>query len=132
MVEKSGTVTMEDLISDKDGQIWCSPSADGTKRIAALQFQSAPGIENAIFIPYESCPKLRLSLCGRQGIATIGNLGEVEGRELRHLAIGINEKLITCPDTANFADLGYPVLDSLSMWRDCAEKKDTPAEFITW
>ena len=132
MIEKNSTVTLNDIIADKDGQIWCGPSAGGAKHIAALQFWGALGIEGATFVPYESGPEALMAVIQGQGVATVGNPGDVEGRDLKHLVIATKEKLATYPDAANFADLGYPELDNLSMWRGYAVKKGTPAEFITW
>ena len=132
MVEKNSTATLADLAADKDGQIWCGPSAGGAKHIVALQFWSKLGIENATFVPYTSGPDALLAVIQGQGVATVGNPGDVEGRDLKHLVIATKEKLATYPDAANFADLGYPELDNLSMWRGYAVKKGTPAEFITW
>ena len=132
MVAKDSNVTLADLAADKDGQIWCGPSAGGAKHIVALQFWSKLGIEGATFVPYTSGPDALLAVMQGQGVATVGNPGDVEGRELKHLVIATKEKLATYPDAANFADLGYPELDNLSMWRGYAVKKGTPAEFITW
>ena len=132
MIEKNSTVTLNDIIADKDGQIWCGPSAGGAKHIAALQFWGALGIEGATFVPYESGPEALMAVIQGQGVATVGNPGDVEGRDLKHLVIATKEKLATYPDAANFADLGYPELDNLSMWRGYAVKKGTPAEAIAW
>ena len=73
-----------------------------------------------------------LAVMSDQAVASCGNPGDVEGRELRHLVIATKNKLAKYPDVANFADLGYPELDELSMWRGYAVKSGTPAEFIAW
>ena len=73
-----------------------------------------------------------MAVIGGQGIATVGNPGDVEGKDLKNLVIATNEKLEKYPDVANFADCGYPELDELNMWRGFAVKKGTPAEMTEW
>ena len=65
-------------------------------------------------------PDAMLAVMSDQAVASCGNPGDVEGRELRHLVIATKNKLAKYPDVANFADLGYPELDELSMWRGYA------------
>ncbi len=126
--------TLEDLLAKcrAEGTVWCGPSTGGAKHLAALQLWGALGIENATWVPFESGPDALLAVIGGQGIATVGNPGDVEGKDLKKLVIATNEKLEKYPDVANFADCGYPELDELNMWRGFAVKKGTPAEMTEW
>ena len=133
MVEKNNPITLEELVADAkvNKQNWMGPSAGGAKHLVALQYWAALGME-ANFIPYESGPDALLAVIGGQGVATVGNPSDVNGRELRHLVIGGAERLAAYPDVPTWAELGYPELDKVQMWRGFAVKKGTPAEAIAW
>lgn len=133
IVPEESTLTLDDIIADakeKAGrQLWAGPA--GAKNIAAVQFWSAFDIQG-LWNVYESGPDALLAVMSGQAVASVGNPGDVEGRALKNLVIATKEKLPKSPDVPNFADLGYPHLDELSMWRGYAVKKGTPAEMIAW
>lgn len=131
MVADNSTQSLEDIIADAKGgkQIWCGPA--GAKNITAIQFWQTFDMD-ATWVVYDSGPDALLAVIGGQGVASVGNPGDVEGRALKHLVIATQEKLAKYPDVPNFADLGYPELDKLSMWRGFAVKKGTPPEMIAW
>lgn len=133
MVQQDNNMTLAEIIADSkvNKQVWCGPSTGGAKHIAGLQFWDALDIE-ATWVPFESGPDSLLAVMSGQGIASVGNPGDVEGRELKHVVIATNEKLAKYPDVPNFADLGYPELDNISMWRGYAVKQGTPPEMIAW
>ena len=133
IVKKDSDWTLESLIANAkaEEQIWAGPAAGGSKHIAAIQFCNALGAE-IIWLAKDGGPDAMLAVMSDQAVASCGNPGDVEGRELRHLVIATKNKLAKYPDVANFADLGYPELDELSMWRGYAVKAGTPAEFIAW
>lgn len=134
MVEKSNEIdTVEELLADAkvNKQNWMGPSTGGAKHLVAVQYWNTLGME-ANFVPFESGPDALLAVMGGQGIATVGNPSDVNGRELKHVVIGTKEKLAAYPDVPNWADCGYPELDNLAMWRGFAVKKGTPAEAIEW
>ena len=131
IVSEDNNMTLEEVIADAkvNKQKWLGPS--GAKNIVAIQFWNAFGIE-ADWVTYESGPDSLIAVMGGQGIASVGNPGDVEGRTLKNLAIATVNKLPKHPDVYNFAELGYPELDELSMWRGFAVKKGTPPEMIEW
>lgn len=133
IVKKDSDWTLESLIekAKAEEQVWAGPAAGGSKHIAAIQFCNALGAE-ITWLAKDGGPDAMLAVLSDQAVASCGNPGDVEGRELRHLVIATKEKLAKYPDVPNFADLGYPDLDNLSMWRGYAVKAGTPAEFITW
>jgi len=133
MVEKNNPITLEELVADAkvNKQNWMGPSTGGAKHLVALQYWNALGME-ANFIPYESGPDALLAVIGGQGVATVGNPSDVNGRDLRHLVIGGAERLAAYPDVPTWTELGYPELDKVQMWRGYAVKKGTPAEAIAW
>ena len=133
IVKKDSDWTLESLIANAkaEEQIWAGPAAGGSKHIAAIQFCNALGAE-ITWLAKDGGPDAMLAVMSDQAVASCGNPGDVEGRELRHLVIATKNKLAKYPDVANFADLGYPELDELSMWRGYAVKSGTPAEFIAW
>lgn len=125
--------SLDDLLAAcEGGSVWCGPSTGGAKHLAALQMWGNLGIADSTWVPFESGPDALLAVIGGQGIATVGNPGDVEGKDLKSIVIGTEEKLAKYPDVANFADAGYPELDSLNMWRGFAVKDGTPAEMIAW
>lgn len=131
MVADTNNQTLDEIIADAkvNKQIWCGPA--GAKNIAAIQFWKAFGMD-ASWVVYDSGPDALLAVISGQGVASVGNPGDVEGRALKHLVIATEEKLAKYPDVPNFTDLGYPALDKLSMWRGFAVKKGTPPEMIAW
>ncbi len=133
MVADTNEMSLKDIIADAnekgDKQIWCGPA--GAKNITAIQFWKAFNM-NATWVTYDSGPDALLAVISGQGVASVGNPGDVEGRALKHMVIATEEKLQKYPDVPNFADLGYPELDKLSMWRGFAVKKGTPPEMIAW
>lgn len=133
MVEKNNTITLEQLVADaKNGeQKWMGPSTGGAKHLVALQYWNALGME-ATFVPFESGPDALLAVIGGQGVATVGNPSDVNGRDLKHLVIGAANRLEAYPDVPTWTELGYPELDKIAMWRGYAVKKGTPAEAIAW
>lgn len=134
MVRSDDDITLDELIAQSKemggSQIWVGPSTGGIKHVIGMKLWNALGIE-ATWVPYESGPLALTALLGGQGVASVGNPSDVEGRELKNLVIA-GDKLANYPDVPNFADLGYPELDSVSMWRGFAVKKGTPSEMITW
>lgn len=135
IVNDDADFTLEDLIAESKqlggSQLWVGPSTGGIKHVIGLKFWQNLGIE-ATWVPYESGPKAMAALLSRQGVASVGNPSDVNGRELKNLVIATHEKLANFPDVPNFADLGYPELDNVSMWRGFAVKKGTPPEMIAW
>lgn len=135
IVNDDADFTLDDLIAESKqlggGQLWVGPSTGGIKHVIGLKFWQNLGIE-ATWVPYESGPKAMAALLSRQGVASVGNPSDVNGRELKNLVIATHEKLANFPDVPNFADLGYPELDDVSMWRGFAVKKGTPPEMIAW
>ena len=133
IVKKDSDWTLDSLIANaKEGeQIWAGPAAGGSKHIAAIQFCNALGMD-ITWLAKDGGPDAMLAVMSDQAVASCGNPGDVEGRELRHLVIATKNKLAKYPDVPNFADLGYPELDELSMWRGYAVKAGTPEEFIVW
>jgi len=83
-------------------------------------------------VPFESGPDALMAVIGGQGIASVGNPGDVEGKELKHVVIAAAKPLANYPSVPNFAASGYPALDELNMWRGFAVKKGTPPEMIAW
>ena len=134
MVKSDGDInTLDDLLAAcaNGDSVWCGPSTGGAKHLAALQFWNALGID-ATWVPFESGPDSLMAVVGGQGIASVGNPGDVEGKDLKNIIIATEEKLETYSDVMNFADAGYPELDSLNMWRGFAVKDGTPPEMIAW
>ncbi len=133
MVKGDNPITLEEIVADAqvNKQNWMGPSTGGAKHLVALQYWSVLGMEGN-FIPYESGPDALLAVIGGQGVATVGNPSDVNGRELRHLVIGGAERLAAYPDVPTWTELGYPELDKVQMWRGFAVKKGTPAEAIAW
>lgn len=131
IVAEKNTMSLNDIIANsKVGrQKWLGPS--GAKNIVAIQFWSAFGMD-ADWVTYESGPDALIAVMGGQGIASVGNPGDVEGRALKNLVIATDKKLAKYPKVPNFAELGHPSLDKLSMWRGFAVKKGTPPQMIAW
>lgn len=134
MVREEDNITLEELIAESKqmggSQIWVGPSTGGIKHVIGMKLWSALGIE-ATWVPFESGPLSLTALLGGQGRAAVGNPNDVEGRALRNLVIA-GPSLPLYPDVPNFSDLGFPELDSVSMWRGFAVKKGTPPEMIAW
>ena len=136
--QKAAGVTFQSLIEDAKAlnargqrQNWVGPSVGGTKHIDAMVIWGAVGIE-AQWIPYESGPLAAAALLGGQGVAQSGNPFDTIGRELWCAAIAAPERLPGFEDSPTFAELGFPELNEIHMWRGYAVKKGTPPEMIEW
>lgn len=135
IVREDEDMTLEELIKDSEGgnQIWVGPSTGGIKHVIGMKFWDALGIDpNTQWVPFESGPLAMQALLSEQGIASVGNPSDVEGRALKNLVIATHEKLAKYPDVPNFEELGFPELDEVSMWRGFAVKDGTPPEMIKW
>lgn len=129
--------TVEEIVADAkvNPQDWMGPSVGGAKHLIALAYQNVMGYDEdtvPTFNPFTSGPDALLAVISEQGIATVGNPSDVKGRELKHVVIGVKEKLADYPNVPNWTDLGHPELDEISMWRGFAVKKGTPEEAIKW
>jgi len=112
-------------------QNWVGPSVGGTKHIDAMVIWEAVGIE-CQWIPYDSGPLAAAALLGGQGVAQSGNPFDTIGRELWCAAIAAPQRMKGFEDTPTFAELGYPELNEIHMWRGYAVKKGTPPAMIEW
>jgi tripartite-type tricarboxylate transporter receptor subunit TctC len=136
--QKDAGVTFESLIEEAkelnaigQRQNWVGPSVGGTKHIDAMVIWETVGIE-AQWIPYDSGPLAAAALLGGQGVAQSGNPFDTIGRDLWCAAIAAPHRLPGFEDTPTFAELGFPELNEIHMWRGYAVKKGTPPEMIEW
>jgi len=136
--QKAKGVDIKSLIEDAKAmnargqrQNWVGPSVGGTKHIDAMVIWETVGIE-CQWIPYDSGPLAAAALLGGQGAAQSGNPFDTVGRELWCAAIAAPQRLKGFEDTPTFAELGYPQLNGIHMWRGYAVKKGTPPEMIKW
>jgi tripartite-type tricarboxylate transporter receptor subunit TctC len=136
--QKNAGVTFLSLIEDAKAlnakgqrQNWVGPSVGGTKHIDAMVIWDAVGIE-AQWIPYDSGPLAAAALLSGQGVAQSGNPFDTLGRDLWCAAIASPQRMTGFEDTPTFAELGFPELNEISMWRGYAVKKGTPPEMIAW
>ena len=136
--QKNAGVTFHSLIADAKAlntagrrQNWVGPSVGGTKHIDAMKIWDAVGIEGQ-WIPYDSGPLAAAALLGGQGDAQSGNPFDTVGRDLWCAAIAAPQRLPGFEDSPTFAELGFPELNEIHMWRGYAVKKGTPPEMIAW
>ena len=112
-------------------QIWVGPSVGGTKHIDAMVIWQVTGVQGT-WVPFESGPLAAAALLGGQGAAQSGNPFDTVGRELWNAAIAAPERMPGFEDSPTFAELGYPELNEIHMWRGYAVRKGTPPEMIEW
>jgi len=136
--QKDAGVTFHSLIEEAKElnvrgmrQNWVGPNTGGTKHIDAMKIWDAADIE-AQWISCESGPEAALALLGGQGVAQSGNPFDTMGRDLWCAAIAAPERLPGFEDSPTFAELGFPELNEIHMWRGYAVKKGTPPEMIAW
>jgi len=136
--QRDAGVTFHSLIEDARAlnaigqrQNWVGPSVGGTKHIDAMVIWGATGIE-AQWIPFESGPLASAALLGGQGVAQSGNPFDTVGRDLWVAAVAAPERLPGFEDSPTFAELGFPELNEIHMWRGYAVRRGTPPEMIEW
>ncbi|MCL2410744.1 MAG: tripartite tricarboxylate transporter substrate-binding protein [Treponema sp.] len=112
-------------------QNWVGPSVGGTKHIDAMVIWETIGIE-AQWIPFDSGPLAAAALLGGQGIAQSGNPFDTIGRDLWVAAVAAPYRLPGFEDSPTFAELGFPELNEIHMWRGYAVRRGTPPEMISW
>ncbi|KQC08635.1 MAG: hypothetical protein APR54_04395, partial [Candidatus Cloacimonas sp. SDB] len=133
---KQEIISWEDILSDakeKNGnQLWLGPANGGLDHVTALKIWDEAGI-SAKWIPFKSGGEAIAALLGEQGVAYVGNPGEVLGNEDLRIAVLSNpERLQQFPDAPTFNDFGLTNLDNEFMWRGFVLKKGTSAEIKEW
>ncbi len=126
----------EDVVKDaeeKNGhQLWLGPANGGLDHVTALKIWENFDIK-AKWIPFKSGGKARSALLGKQGIAYVGNPGEVLGNpDLNVAVISSQERLAKFPNTPVFRDFGITELDNEYMWRGFVFRKGIPDKIKKW
>ena len=113
------------------GQIWAVPMLGGNKHFEALLTWQATGTDGTA-IPFESGPLGAAAVLGGEAHVQMGNPFDTAGRELWVAAIASPERLPGFEDSPTFAELGFPQLNDMHMWRGYAVRRGTPPEMIEW
>jgi tripartite-type tricarboxylate transporter receptor subunit TctC len=128
--------TWEQLVADANSkggsQLWMGPAAGGLDHVTAQMIWKAANIE-AKWVPFASGGKAVAGLLGEQGVAYVGNPGEIIGKpDLMVAAVCTAERLPQFPDVPTFKELGIAGLENEIMWRGFALKAGTPADIVEW
>ena len=123
---------VEDARKNEGNQIWVGPAMGGLDHVMALKVWEKYSL-TARWIPFKSGGKAKAALLGGQGVAYVGNPGDVQGiTDLKVAAVSSRERLVQFPDTPTFDELGMKGLDGEFMWRGFALKAGTPPGVLTW
>lgn len=113
-------------------QIWVGPAMGGLDHVMALKVWEKYGL-TARWIPFKSGGKAKAALLGGQGVAYVGNPGDVQGiPDLKVAVVSSGERLAQYPDTLTFDELGMKELDGEFMWRGFALEAGTPPRVLAW
>jgi tripartite-type tricarboxylate transporter receptor subunit TctC len=112
-------------------QIWAVPVLGGNKHFEALLIWQATGVEG-MAMPFESGPLGAAAVLGGEAHVQMGNPFDTSGRDLWVAAIASPERMPGFEDSPTFAELGFPQLNDMHMWRGYAVRKGTPPEMISW
>ena len=112
-------------------QNWAVPMLGGNKHFEALMVWSATDVEGTA-VPFESGPLGAAAVLGGQAHVQMGNPFDTAGRELWVAAIASDERMPGFEDSPTFAELGFPQLNDMHMWRGYAVRQGTPREMIDW
>ena len=113
------------------GQIWAVPMLGGNKHFEALLIWRQTETEGTA-IPFESGPLGAAAVLGGEAHVQMGNPFDTAGRDLWVAAIASPERMPGFEDSPTFAELGYPELNDMHMWRGYAVRKGTPIEMVEW
>ncbi len=128
--------TWEQIVKDakeKNGsQLWLGPAKGGLDHVTALKIWDKAGIK-ARWIPFKSGGKAKAALLGKQGVAYVGNPGEVLGNDnLKIAAICAANRLPQFPDAPVFKEFGVNGVENEVMWRGFVLKKGVPQKIREW
>ncbi|MCL2378680.1 MAG: tripartite tricarboxylate transporter substrate-binding protein [Defluviitaleaceae bacterium] len=113
------------------GQIWAVPMLGGNKHFEALLTWQSTGTDGTA-VPFESGPNGALAVLGGEAHVQMGNPFDTAGRDLWVAAIASPERMPGFEDSPTFAELGFPELNDMHMWRGYAVRRGTPPEMIAW
>jgi len=112
-------------------QVWAVPVLGGNKHFEVLMTWQATGVEGTA-VPFETGPLGAVAVLSGAAHVQMGNPFDTAGRDLWVAAIASPERMPGFEDSPTFAELGYPELNNMSMWRGYAVRKGTPPEMIEW
>ena len=112
-------------------QIWAVPMLGGNKHFEALMLWQATGVEG-IAVPFESGPLGAMAVLSGFAHVQMGNPFDTTGRDLWVAAIASPERLVGFETSPTFAELGFPELNDMHMWRGYAVRRGTPPEMVQW
>ena len=113
------------------GQIWAVPMLGGNKHFEALMIWEAAGVE-ATAVPFEGGAQGAMAVLGGAAHVQMGNPFDTGGRDLWIAAVASPERLAGFEDSPTFAELGFPQLNDMHMWRGYAVRRGTPPAMIEW
>ncbi|MCL2527835.1 MAG: tripartite tricarboxylate transporter substrate-binding protein [Defluviitaleaceae bacterium] len=112
-------------------QVWAVPMLGGNKHFEALLTWQSTGVTgNAV--PFESGPLGAAAVLGGAADVQMGNPFDTYGRDLWVAAIASPERMPGFEDSPTFAELGFPELNDMHMWRGYAVRRGTPPAMIEW
>lgn len=134
--KKQKVNSWEDILADaeakKGDQLWLGPANGGLDHVTALKIWDKSNMK-AKWIPFKSGGKAIAALLGEQGVAYVGNPGEVLGNEDLEIAVVSSpERLKQFPDVPTFNDFGIEGLDNEFMWRGFVLKNGTAPQVKEW
>ncbi|MCL2365051.1 MAG: tripartite tricarboxylate transporter substrate-binding protein [Defluviitaleaceae bacterium] len=113
------------------GQIWAVPLLGGNKHFEALLTWQATDTMG-IAMPFESGPLGAAAVLAGEAHVQMGNPFDTAGRDLWVAAIASPERVPGFEDSPTFAELGFPQLNDMHMWRGYAVRVGTPPAMIEW
>ncbi len=123
---------LADAAAKKGNQLWLGPANGGLDHVTALKIWDNSGMK-AKWIPFASGGKAIAALLGEQGVAYVGNPGDILGNDdLQIAVISSPERLKQFPDVPIFKDFGITGLDNEIMWRGFVLRKGTPIQVKEW
>ena len=112
-------------------QVWAVPLLGGNKHFEVLMTWQATGVEGTA-VPFETGPLGAAAVLSGAAHVQMGNPFDTAGRDLWVAAIASPERMPGFEDSPTFAELGFPELNNMSMWRGYAVRRGTPPEMIQW
>ncbi|MCL2187672.1 MAG: tripartite tricarboxylate transporter substrate-binding protein [Defluviitaleaceae bacterium] len=112
-------------------QIWAVPMLGGNKHFEALLTWQATGADGTA-VPFESGSLGAAAVLGGAAHVQMGNPFDTVGRDLWVAAIAGPERVAGFEDSPTFAELGFPQLNDMHMWRGYAVRRGTPPAMIEW
>jgi tripartite-type tricarboxylate transporter receptor subunit TctC len=112
-------------------QVWAVPMLGGGRHFEVLQTWRETGITGVV-TPFDSAANAAAAVQNGAAQVQMGSPSDAAGRGLWVAAVAAPARLAGFEDSPTFAELGFPLLNEMHMWRGFAVRRGTPDAAVAW